>query len=1141
MKILKIHIRNLNALKGSWTINLEDAPFSETGLFAITGDTGAGKTTILDAITLALYGQIHRNKDVKEVMSYQTGECSAGVEFQVNQNRYLAKWSLNRARQKVDGNFQNAKREIAKINGGNPEILATRITEVNLHIEQITGLDFDRFCRSVLLSQGDFAAFLKAKVDQRSELLESITGTQIYTTISKKAFERHKEEATKYEALKKELEHLNLLAPEALEAQQQQLTNLEKEQQGLKNQLATSRNASNWLRRIQDLLLQQQELEQEVPHLAKAKKELATDLEKLDQSKKLEVYRDQLQQWSFLNEHLPKRKEQLGNQRKQLDQQRQKLTGLAKEIKVAQQKVQTIQAEKPALESKWNQASDCLERMRNRKQQLETLQAELKERVDIYKTGVAALNKAKLEEKELSLQVESATKYLIQNAQFDDFKEQLPELKSATDQFLLLDDQLKKLTTNLDIGKEEQFKRQQELDQQEILKSTLQSQVKQLQNQIEQLHGAPFQGGTGIQAHWNDQILTFKKAQLSLQQQIDLLQEWMTLSDRYSTQSNKEKRLEKQVEALKTALHTSKVQVETARKTANYKLKVLDQVRQASGVTAFRDQLEDGKPCPLCGSVDHELKDAFHPEELERAGKEAQTASTELEVALKALQQQERQYKTTEQELTWTTEHLEQQRGKLKELDLRLEIPKDLEAATQQVKQMNSNLQSAEAKKIKLDQHLNHWTTTNEELQSIEASLQLGRQRQQTQKEQLQQIERQQIESQTERVKIETQIKVMTQALDIQFDPSVPIAFDDLAKAVNAFELKKEQLQKDQSNLKYVQEKLRDLVKRLEEEKAIGTTKRTHYKQLNHEQENDQNLKTELIGDQTVAALKSDYQNSEQALVQSLEKLKIRSSELSSKQTVEEDVYQKAIEQLNSEQSAFVDLDQELKALLLQFQAADVQSLTEILLPLEAARAIETQVRELDRKSERLKGKQESIRKALDSEQAKALTTLKLEDLLAQQATLDQQLETALKDIGTLRAILKDQADRQQQSESLQQSLIRQRAVLKNWELLNQLIGQADGKRFRVFAQGLTLQRLVQMANHHLTNLDNGRYRIRKRAGEGLDLEMIDTYQANHIRSVHTLSGGETFMVSLALALGLSDLAGRNTRIESLFIDEGFG
>jgi exonuclease SbcC len=105
---------------------------------------------------------------------------------------------------------------------------------------------------------------------------------------------------------------------------------------------------------------------------------------------------------------------------------------------------------------------------------------------------------------------------------------------------------------------------------------------------------------------------------------------------------------------------------------------------------------------------------------------------------------------------------------------------------------------------------------------------------------------------------------------------------------------------------------------------------------------------------------------------------------------------------------------------------------------------------------------------------------------------------------------------------------------------LAELIGSADGKKFSEFAQGLTLTRLTELANRHLNRLTD-RYRITRNPQEYLDLLVVDHYQADSTRSMNSLSGGESFLVSLALALGLSELAGHKTQIETLFIDEGFG
>ena len=119
-------------------------------------------------------------------------------------------------------------------------------------------------------------------------------------------------------------------------------------------------------------------------------------------------------------------------------------------------------------------------------------------------------------------------------------------------------------------------------------------------------------------------------------------------------------------------------------------------------------------------------------------------------------------------------------------------------------------------------------------------------------------------------------------------------------------------------------------------------------------------------------------------------------------------------------------------------------------------------------------------------------------------------------------------------------ALAEETAQLKTWTQLSALIGSHDGKKFRVFAQGLSLEVLLRHANTHLARL-NPRYHLGRADGENLDLEIIDLYQASARRPMSSLSGGESFLASLALALGLSDLAGRNVQIDSLFIDEGFG
>lgn len=226
MKIEQLRFRNLNSLAGEWVIDFTDRELSDEGIFLITGPTGAGKTTILDAITLALYGQTPRLSSISmggnEIMSRQQVNCFSEVIFSAGGKRYRALWSQRRARSKADGRLQAPYREFEDMTGA-PGKPIDKIREVSRAVLEAVGMDFDGFTRSVMLTQGQFARFLNAQPADRAHILEKITGTDFYSAISRRCLRMRGEAAKKSELLHQRLADCRVLSSgerAALEAEQ---------------------------------------------------------------------------------------------------------------------------------------------------------------------------------------------------------------------------------------------------------------------------------------------------------------------------------------------------------------------------------------------------------------------------------------------------------------------------------------------------------------------------------------------------------------------------------------------------------------------------------------------------------------------------------------------------------------------------------------------------------------------------------------------------------------------------------------------------------------------------------------------------------------------------------------------------------
>lgn len=258
MKILNIHFKNINSLEGESRIDFEQSPFSDTGVFAITGPNGSGKSSILDAITLGLYGETFRfDRPAGHVMTQHTAECFSEIEFTLNKVKYRSSWHAQRRDANPESELTPPEMKLTRLS--DDEVLATTAQQVCARITEITGMNFRNFTRSILLAQGDFAAFLNALDNERMDILEKIISVDIYEDYRNEVNEKATEAQQRLDYLKQDLSVIPIMEPGKLEACEHDLidftdqtTELREEQSDLKQQQASLQNVLTLQSRIAD-------------------------------------------------------------------------------------------------------------------------------------------------------------------------------------------------------------------------------------------------------------------------------------------------------------------------------------------------------------------------------------------------------------------------------------------------------------------------------------------------------------------------------------------------------------------------------------------------------------------------------------------------------------------------------------------------------------------------------------------------------------------------------------------------------------------------------------------------------------------------------------------------------------------------
>lgn len=235
MKITAIRLKNLTSIEGTLEIDFTQEPLLSAGIFAISGPTGAGKSTILDALCLALYDRAPRfaasvetvyltdvgdnqinQADVKNVLRRGTSEGYAEVDFiGMTGHRYRSRWSVRRTKSRADGSLRTQTMQVTDLDT-EEEFQGTK-KELLARLVEVVGLTYDQFTRTVLLAQNDFATFLKSRESAKAELLEKLTGTEVYSRISQEVYGRNKLAVEASNLLKSSIDLIELLPEERLQ------------------------------------------------------------------------------------------------------------------------------------------------------------------------------------------------------------------------------------------------------------------------------------------------------------------------------------------------------------------------------------------------------------------------------------------------------------------------------------------------------------------------------------------------------------------------------------------------------------------------------------------------------------------------------------------------------------------------------------------------------------------------------------------------------------------------------------------------------------------------------------------------------------------------------------------------------------
>ncbi len=1151
MKINLLRIQNLNSLRYDKPMELDftDAPFSYTGLFGITGATGAGKSTLLDAITLALFGLTPRlgNRQVEDrIMTYNTGEALAELEFEHQGTHYRSSWKARRAHNNPRGKIQPSNRSLSKLDPAKGEflIIAEGAKDVNAMVETITGLDYSRFTRSVLLAQGEFSAFLQAKEGERSELLESITGTEIYSDLSKAAFERHKLEKDKLAQMQLQLGQVELLSPEVEKELVSKLRELEKTAEAI---LEDGNRLEKQLQLFQQAEKNQEQLElhqKEEDQLKAALEAFQVQSDRLRAHEAALPFQAEIFSLKQLEEQQVQLEDEMQYGQKHLQSLIVKWEELQELLLQGQNRIKELQQEKVDQQGIFEKVK-ALDAQINA-QEPAWRAAQLKaERIKASLAKVESqIHQLEQEKGQLAKMIEDKESWLKDKNAWKGRRARQATILSQSEQWLRLKNNYSRLQQDI-----EQQERQLNEQATKLKKSQAALQMAEVQLDRSRKELATLTQTSEIslaRERLQARLDQLRQENRDLSRAVELIGDEETLSktihELHSRMEEQDRKRERQLLAVLNGMDAC----EEAEDRLQVRKQIWEQQKAIAGYAGARAELKEGEPCPLCLSKEHPFRHQSIPTFEEQAKKDLEEAKAHLEKRNKAFR--EALFEESKLEKEWndlqTVLKEKEAQVKLNEQKIRQlnathlvdgltsrALTKQWDANQQQVKELEGQFASLKVLENKI-------SAIQQDLQQEKERVSEARFEYEKRRDGLQQMRTQLEENLAEKQSLGDLLLPELKALGVrESHPDLP---KELEKGFALFETKKEQLvelnnrrgdlksqisnlqkmgAQEQERLKEQEEEQHDLGKNLEGLKKERTSLFGSADPLEEERKLNHSLKQ---------AEESWNENRRQAAAVEVA-LK--------RETETQDKLQNEIQKTKEKRQ---QQELQLERAIRPYGFSGREALSAALLKeTERKELLETQTA-LNRKQVELQRLGQDLEKA-SNELKKRITALPersvIETRLADQR---KEFEGIQQGIGRLQQQLETNKEQSRKAGNLRVQLLEQQRERDRWAALDELIGSASGKVFRTFAQGLTLARLTTLANHHLKQL-YPRYRIEKTKGEDLGLDVVDTYQADNRRSMQSLSGGETFLISLALSLGLSDLAGSKARIDSLFIDEGFG